>query len=386
LILFPIYASVNFMKLIAQLKLQPTPAQQSLLKATLEIANAACNAISEYAWENKAFSKYPLQKALYQDLRKQFKLTAQMVIRCLSKVADAYKLDTNAKRCFNEHGGIAYDSRILTYFTKKQGVSIWTLTGREKMSYVCGDQQKEMLEHQRGESDLVYLKGNWYLLATCEIDEPTPEETERWLGVDRGVVNVAADSEGQLYTGEEMEAKRVASVKQTRALQRIGTKSARRCLKRLAGKQKRYQKDVNHCISKQLVLKAKRTKQGIAVEDLTGINLRTRVRHEDRAQRGNWSFDQLGSFIEYKARKYGVQYREVDPHYTSQRCAACKHTEKANRRSQANFLCRSCGHFAHADVNAAVNIALQASVNTPYVSTPTSPKKAERASGTSPSL
>lgn len=371
------------MKLIAQLKLQPTPTQHSLLKATLEIANAACNAISEYAWENRVFSQYPLHHAMYKDIRARFKLTAQVVVRCLSKVADAYKLDTASKRVFGEHGGIAYDNRILTYYTKKQSVSIWTMTGREQIPYLCGDQQKEMLEHQRGESDLVYLKGEWYLLATCEIDEPTPAETERWLGVDRGVVNVAADSEGQIYTGEDVEAKRRATVKQTRALQRIRTKSAKRCLKRLAGKQYRYQKDVNHCISKQLVLKAKRTKQGIAVEDLTGINLRTRVRHEDKAERSNWSFDQLGSFICYKAHKYGVQYREVDPRYTSQRCAACGHTEKANRRSQSNFLCRSCGHSAHADVNAAVNIALQASVNTPYVSTP-SPKKAKRASGTNP--
>ena len=112
-----------------------------------------------------------------------------------------------------------------------------------------------------------------------------------------------------------------------------------------------------------------------------GINLRTRVRHEDRAAHGNWSFDQLGSFIQYKAHKYGVAYREVDPRYTSQRCAKCGHTEKANRRSQAEFLCRACGHVAHADVNAAINIALKASVNAPVVSTPVLPSAG--ASGTS---
>lgn len=358
------------MKLTAQLKLKLTPAQHSLLKATLEIANAACTAISDYAWDNQVFSQYLLHHALYKNIRARFKLSAQMVVRCVSKVADAYKVESATKRFFKEHGCIAYDSRILTYFTQQHTVSIWTLRGRENIPYVCGEHQQELLAHQRGESDLIYRKGEWYLLATCEIDAPTPQPTEQWLGVDRGVVNVATDSDGQTFTGEAVEAKRKSITKRVQALQRIGTKAARRCLKRLAGKQNQYQKDVNHCISKQLVLKAQRTKQGIAVEDLTGINLRTRVRHEDRAERGNWSFDQLGSFIQYKAYQYGVAYCEVDPRYTSQRCAKCGHTEKSNRRSQAEFLCRACGHVAHADVNAAINIALKASVNAPVVSTP----------------
>src|SRR5215216_145183 len=126
------------MKLVAQLHLKPTDQQRLLLKATLERANAACNAISEYA----------LHDALYHRLRAEFSLTAQLVIRCLSKVADAYKLDKNAKRHFKEHGSIAYDQRILTYHTAQQSVSIWTLSGRAALAYVCGERQQELLKHQ----------------------------------------------------------------------------------------------------------------------------------------------------------------------------------------------------------------------------------------------
>jgi putative transposase len=70
----------------------------------------------------------------------------------------------------------------------------------------------------------------------------------------------------------------------------------------------------------------------------------------------NWAFFQLRAFIAYKASLAGVHVALVDPAYTSQRCSTCGHTEKANRKSQARFLCVSCGFSAHADTNAAVNI------------------------------
>lgn len=127
------------MKLVAQIQLKPTSHQAMLLKATLERANAACNAISEYAWAHKVFSQYDLHHALYQTIRSDFALTAQMVVRCISKVADAHKLDKQARRFFKEHGSIAYDSRILKYRTDKQFVSIWVLPGRETILYVCGE-------------------------------------------------------------------------------------------------------------------------------------------------------------------------------------------------------------------------------------------------------
>jgi transposase len=68
---------------------------------------------------------------------------------------------------------------------------------------------------------------------------------------------------------------------------------------------------------------------------------------------------QLRAFIAYKARAAGVRLVLVDPAYTSQTCSRCGHCERANRKSQAKFLCVSCGFSAHADVNAAVNIAVR---------------------------
>ena len=101
-------------KLIAQIKLHPTPEQAAILRRTLETANAACNAISQVTWEQQVFGKYDLQQLTYYRVREQYQLSAQMVIRCLAKVGDSYKLARTTKPAYRPHGSIAYDDHILT--------------------------------------------------------------------------------------------------------------------------------------------------------------------------------------------------------------------------------------------------------------------------------
>jgi IS605 OrfB family transposase len=152
------------------------------------------------------------------------------------------------------------------------------------------------------------------------------------------------------------------------ALQKVGTKSAKRRLRQLRGRQRRFQKDTNHHISKRLVAKAERTKRAIVLEDLKGIRTRARVRGRgQRARHSNWAFGQLRAFIGYKAQRSGVTVSFVDPAYTSQRCSACGHTERRNRKSQAEFCCVVCQFASPADYNAAINIEW-AAVNRPMVS------------------
>lgn len=359
------------MKLIAQVKLLPTDEQRQYLLQTLEQTNAACNILSDYAWEQRVFGKFKLQQAMYDTLRSQTGLTAQVVIRLIAKVADAYKKDKRTQRHFREHGAIAYDDRILRWYTDKQRVSIWSVGGRLHIPYSAGERQKRLLEHQKGESDLVYSKKKdaFYLMGVCDLPDPTEQETEDAIGVDLGVVNILTDSDGKSYTSEPIERNRKRMLKLRGDLQKRGSLSAKRHLKRLSGKQGRFQRDVNHCISKRLVLKAQCTKRAIRLEDLTGIRERTKVNGKtERAKRSNWSFKQLRDFVSYKAQMHGVRVELVDPRYTSQRCFECGHIEKGNRRSQSEFLCLNCGHTANADVNASLNIAFWASVNAPIVS------------------
>ncbi len=356
------------MKLTAQIRLNPTQEQAAILLETMEVANAACNAISEYAWETKTFTAFKLHSALYHETRQRFPLSAQVVVRCLGKVADTYKSDKKRQHEFRSRGAVVYDSRILKYFTGRQEVSIWTLNGRERIPYSIGGPHAKMLLAQRGESDLVYRRGMFFLLATCDVPEDHGALVDDVLGIDLGIVEIATDSTGESFNGSLVESKRQWYAERRTVLQSVGTPSARRHLKRLAGKEKRFRADVNHGISKHLVKKAKDTGRAIALEDLSGIRDRVTVRKAQRARRHRWSFFQLRAFLSYKAILAGVPVVLVDPRNTSRTCHQCGHCEKRNRKSQSEFVCRSCGHSVHADFNAACNIAARAVVNLPMVS------------------
>lgn len=357
------------MKLIAQVKLQPTDEQADSLRRTLLAWNEAANYISGQAWMMKSFRAYDLHKATYYDVRERFGLTAQAAIRVIAVVADAYKLDKKAKRTFRRMGAMTYDNRILSWALPKSQVSIWTLDGRERMTFVCGDKQRELLESLQGECDLIYRDGSYYLHQTCNVIEDESFDPSGWIGVDFGIVNIATTSDGVNFAGAEILGVRKRRRRQRRRLQAKQTRSAKRRLRFLSGREERFARDVNHQVSKQIVDEAKRTGRGIAVEDLTHIRERVTVRASQRDNLHSWGFAQLRAFLEYKAKRAGVPMVAVDARHTSQACSVCGHTERANRPNQSTFLCKSCGFAENADFNAARNISGRALVSAPDVAT-----------------
>jgi len=358
-------------KLISRIQIRPAKDQARLLVETIERSNAACNYANDYAWENKEFSQYRLQKAVYYDIKALFGLSAQATVQAVKKVTDAYKTDRERKRTFRKRGAIAYDSRILTYFTERNEVSLWTVGGRQRMPFVCRERQRLLLASQKGESDLIWRKGKLYLLATCTALVRAPRNGVDVVGVDRGISRITTDSDGDHVSGEEIETKRAWYTARRATLQKVGTKSAKRRLKHLSGRQRRFQRDANHVISKKLVEKAKDTNRAIALEDLSGIRRRTTVRKSQRSRHSNWAYAQLRNFIAYKAQLVGVPVIFVDPRDTSRTCSSCGHCEKANRKSQAEFACRSCGNTMNADESAALDIRARGKVNSPMVAEPT---------------
>ena len=355
------------MKLIAQLKLQPDKEQHELLKRTLEAANTACNHVSDIAWEQKVFGQFALHKLCYHDVRQQFDLGADVAVRVFAKVADAYKVDRKTKHGFKPLAAFPFNDRLVSYKLNKQQVSIWTMGGRQKMPFVAGERQLAMLQGLHGECDLVFRGGEFYLFQTCDVDEEPERLVTGWIGADMGIANIAVTSDNVFHQGKGVKQVRIRHRALRSKLQRCKTDSARRKLKRLSGKERRFAADVNHCISKQLVKSAHDTGRGIAVENLTGIRDRVTARRRQRATLHSWSFYQLRAFIEYKAKLAGVSVVAVDPRNTSRTCPACGCVDKANRTSQDRFLCIHCGVAGRADYFAAIEIGRRASVSRPIV-------------------
>lgn len=354
------------MKQILLIKLVPDDRQFKELQNTMERFNEACNYIANIAFERKVFNNWQLHHLVYRQIREQFSLSAQMTVRAISKVADAYKLGKANKPIFDSRGAVVYDQRILSW-KGLEYVSILTLDGRQKIPIQIGIYQEARFDKIRGQADLILRNGHFYLAATIEIPETEPFTPKDFLGVDLGIKNIATDSDGNKWTGKELNGIRSRYVKIRSKLQAKGTKSAKRLLKKRSGKEQRFAAAINHVISKRLVQKAKDTFRGIALENLQGIQMRVTVKSSrQRRTIRSWGFYQLQRFIEYKAKVAGVPIVYVEPKNTSRTCPECGYIDKANRNGE-KFQCGKCGFAGHADHIAAENIR-RVAFNRPYVS------------------
>ncbi|MEJ8632781.1 transposase [Streptomyces sp. MS2.AVA.5] len=365
------------MKVVVQVKLMPEADQAAVLRSTLRTVNEAATWVAKVAFEHGVPREYELRKHTYAELKARG-LGAQAAQHVIKKTRDAYTtLKANiragnygrpgSKRrvkaeskpiTFRPEAAQPYDDRCLSWNLDARTVSIWTVAGRLKnISFACSPDGLGLLASRKGESDLIERDGMFFLIATVDLPDPAVAEPERFLGVDLGIVNIATTSDDEVMAGRGLNRHRKRQLELRKKLQAKGTQSAKRLLKNRSRKEMRHSKNVNHIISKKIVTEAERTGRGIALEDLTGIRGRVRLRKPQRVTLHSWAFAQLGQFLTYKAKKTGVALVFVDPAYTSQECSDCHHIEKKNRVDQALFICRACGVVAHADRNASRNIA-----------------------------
>jgi len=368
-------------KLVVQVKLLPSPQQAAALEATLRACNDAANWVSAVAFGMTLRRNYEVRRRTYKDIR-SLGIGSQAAQHVIKKVCDGYatlkaniragnlgepgsrrrvKAESEPVR-FRPDAAQPYDRRNLSFALDARTVSLWTVAGRLKSLPFTGSpaQLERLAAHQRGESDLVHRDGMWFLAVTIEVPDPDLREPDGWLGVDLGIVNIATTSDGERMAGRGLNRYRRRQLALRRKLQAKGTSSAKRLLKRRRRREARFAVDTNHRIAKTIVAAAERTGRGIALEDLTGIRARVRLRQDQRSSLHSWAFAQLGRFIAYKARRAGVPVVYVDPAYTSLQCSECSYIDRNNRTGQARFACRACGVTVHADVNGSRNIALRA--------------------------
>ena len=344
------------MKKILKIKLMTDDFQNRALKRTMGMFSEVQNEISERAFKEKEYRKFQVHKIVYHAIKQKYKdFSSQLIIRAIDNVSNSYKnkgQQTNRPHGFKNTGAVVYDERIISF--KQNLVNIWTTEGRLKIPIHIWNM--ELFKFRKGQCDLINQNGTWFLVVTVDISEKTKYIPKECIGVDLGIKKIAITSDGDSYSGEILEKKRKKFSGHRSRLQKCGTRSAKRRLKTIGKKESLFRKDVNHCISKKLIEKAKGSLCALALEELKGINKRVTVRKSQRNERMSWSFFQLRSFLEYKALEQGVEIILIPSFYTSQTCSNCNHCEKKNRKNQSEFLCLVCGFATNADYNASLNI------------------------------
>ena len=352
------------MILTEKVKLNPLPEQATELLHTMKQFNLASSWLAKQAFQRKLACRLILHKLFYQDLREKFGLKSQMAIRCIASVSFNYKRDRRKLISFRPHTSITFDKNNLS---RKDNniISISSLEKRLCIPFTCAESRRKRLDSLPWKECKLQIKnGTFFLCIALDIPEDSPKEINDFLGLDLGVINIATTSNGEIFSSEKIEQIRTKYLKRRKLLQRKAAKAKtrrrrkniRRASRRLSGREANFRKNYNHILSKKLVCLAKDTNCGIALEDLKGIRKGTQFRKAQRAKMAGWSFFQLRSFIEYKARLSGVPVEIVNPINTSRTCSRCGMMDKKSRKSQDKFECSACSIKEHADINAARNI------------------------------
>ena len=258
-------------------------------------------------------------------------------------------------------------ARSYSFVNNFSRTSISVMNDRIKLKFKLTAKQKELFTNpdwKRGNARLVQTGKKWFLHIsfTRKVPEIDISNFDNIIGIDAGlrqIMTIYNPKTGQTFfkNGQNIKKKRRNYAKKRQSLQSKNTKSAKRRLKKLSGRENRWMTDVNHCLSKTLVSENPDTL--IVVEDLTNVTFDT-VSHrkkENRYEHHSWAFYQLQQDIAYKAREHGSYLIKVNPAYTSQRCPKCGTICKENRdKTNHIYHCNNCHYQSNDDRVAAMNI------------------------------
>jgi putative transposase len=385
--------------IVAKLKLHTTLEQYQALRETQIAYRNGLNYISRYAFEHgKSSNQQKLHKACYQEVRSLYQLPSQLACSIARQVSATYKgLWTKVKKnAQHRQAGYTkkrykgldkaphYSSPTVTYVYGRdyglkpdQKVSVLTLQGRIVIPYIGYSKHTDLLKTSKtiGEAKLYFDKPHkqFYLLVSIEftLPDPTPTQITALGGMDVGqrflAVVETPQQHSQFYSGKEVVHKANQMARRIKKLRQKGTRSAKRTLQRLQGRERRLKQDVNHVVSKRIVTSHPHTL--IGMENLTDIRERIGMRTGKKASkkqrrantlRSKWSFAEFQNMVAYKAVLNHSLTIKVDAHYTSQTCPKCGHTSPDNRPNKGLlFICQGCRYTLHADLVGARNITLR---------------------------
>jgi IS605 OrfB family transposase len=362
-----------------KLKLDP-----SIILPTIENYTKSFNYVCDIGWKDNDLNSISLHQKTYKTVREY--LPSQLSCSSRIKAAEALKpcLDKRRKskkvtKPQSKQSSIRYDACSFNIWFNRNECSISTINGRIKCKFEVADCFKQYLEWKRCSAELFIRKDKVFLniIFKKETDNIEISNNSYIIGIDRGINQIAVCSNNKFYKNNTKEIirrnRRIRS-----KLQACGSRSAKRHLKRLSLKENRFRKDMNHCISKQIIQNIPENSI-IVLEDLKNIRSKIKTNKIGRRELNNWTFYQLEQFLTYKAQSKNIILDHQDARYTSQKCSCCGHIDRKNRKYTSLFKCVKCGFTLNADLNASRNIELNyrnskgypegLSANQPIVST-----------------
>ncbi|WP_096394482.1 RNA-guided endonuclease TnpB family protein [Halorubrum trapanicum] len=342
------------------------------------------NTTAAWAWrhpdEHCVTSKQQAENALYDRIRDETELTANLVQKGIRRAIEATKSGVarlkKGKTTSQPHfdaWSVVYDKRSATFH--RDHVSLSTVNGRVECEYIIPDDPEgtpigEYLlngDYEFRMSTLQYDRSSeaFYLHArmrrtTDEHEQSAAASSDAKhrtvLGVDLNVDGSLAVTSTGAFIGnaDEMNHRRREFEKTRGSMQQTGTRSAHLSIQSMDDREHRWIQDELHRASNQILDEARdHGCTHVAFENLTDIRDRMA-----RAKRFHaWAFRRLYEYVEYKAEMLDIEVEQVSPAYTSQRCSKCGFTHERNRRSKHQFACQKCEYELNADYNASKNTA-----------------------------
>jgi IS605 OrfB family transposase len=337
----------------------------------LEMERDCWNFASEFLFKNKKDIK-TLHHGVYSKLRFQRpEIPAQVVIKAYKAAKAAYKSVKSNKHkitepCLKNNFSIRLDKHLYKWMRVGEIIRFTTTGKRIDIKLKLFAKVKELFKKYEVCDPLIFLRGNrLFLNVTFENDIPVILDDSNCIGVDMGINNLLACSDGRIYKSKTyLAAKRKIRFLKSK-LKSKGTKSAKRHLKKLRRKETNISKNFAHHLANQFISETK--SQTIVFEDLKNLKLSSAKKNKNKGKLGKFINNKVAQvpislfreIISYKAKLKGISVLLVDPAFTSQ--IDCRTKKKDGIRYKGRYLA-SDGKVLHSDLNASVNIAERAKI------------------------
>lgn len=347
----------NNVAVVKTISLKINPPREEYL-ALMEDGKLLFNEYTKWMYNNGTYNKSKVHKAVYFDFIEKFpnvKVALQQSIRDVAsgackreKLKGKPPIKKSLTISLSKHAFSLRGLQLSLIGIEKRHKEILHIPEYYKSIYETWDQKGATLSYDN-------KKKQFWLHVTYKSPKEVQQfyniSKEKVLGIDRGIYNPIVTSDGS-FVGCGKEIRKIKSDYQylKQQIQKKGTRSAKKKLKSLSGKEKRFVLDANHILSKKV---ANSDNQIFVLENLKHIK-KNKYGKKFNRKMGSWSYFQFEQLLKYKAEALGKHVVYINPAYTSQECSSCGKILKSQRNG-SRYEC-SCGYKGHSDLNAAINI------------------------------